>query len=93
MNEVQQEKEQTQAEILLFKLQFMGVMMMAGRQEVVDELYVDAQKICKEMMKQGLETKPSPPHGEGAIEPYRRGKDMQLLTIKNARKLLEKGKT
>ena len=54
MNEVQKEKEQTQAEILLFKLQFMGVMMMAGRQEVVDELYVDAQKICKEMIKQGL---------------------------------------
>ena len=54
MSEVQQEKEQTQAEILLFKLQFMGVMMMSGRQEEVDKLYVDAQKICQEMIKQGL---------------------------------------
>ncbi len=54
MNEVQQEKEQTQAEILLFKLQFMGVMMMAGSLLLLDELYVDAQKICKEMIKQGL---------------------------------------
>jgi hypothetical protein len=54
MSEVQQEKEQTQAEILLFKLQFMGLMMASGRQEDVDELYVDAQRICKEMIKQGL---------------------------------------
>jgi hypothetical protein len=54
MSEVQQEKEQTQAEFLLFKLQFMGLMMASGRQEDVDELYVDAQKICKEMIKQGL---------------------------------------
>jgi hypothetical protein len=54
MSEVQQEKEQTQAEILLFKLQFMGLMMASGRQEDVDELYVDAQRICQEMIKQGL---------------------------------------
>ena len=39
MSEVQQEKEQTQAEILLFKLQFMGLMIASGRQEDVDELY------------------------------------------------------
>ena len=38
MSEVQQEKEQTKAEILLFKLQFMGLMMASGRQEDVDEL-------------------------------------------------------
>jgi len=54
MSEVQQEKEQTQAEILLFKLQFMGVMMASGRQEDVDQLYVDAQKICQQMIEQGL---------------------------------------
>ena len=54
MNEVKQEKEQTQAEILLFKLQFMGVMMASGRQEDVDQLYVDAQKICQQMIEQGL---------------------------------------
>tara|TARA_R100000908_G_C3666317_1_gene91260 strand:+ start:36 stop:200 length:165 start_codon:yes stop_codon:yes gene_type:complete len=54
MSEVQQEKEQTQAEILLFKLQFMGLMMASGRQEDVDELYVDAQRICQEMIEQGL---------------------------------------
>ena len=54
MSEVQKEKEQTQAEILLFKLQFMGVMMASGRQEDVDELYVDAQRICQEMIAQGL---------------------------------------
>jgi len=54
MNEVKKEVKQTQAEILLFKLQFMGVMMASGRQEDVDQLYVDAQKICQEMIKQGL---------------------------------------
>ena len=54
MNEAKQEVEQTQAEVLLFKLQFMGLMMMAGRQEHVDQLYVDAQKICQEMIEQGL---------------------------------------
>ena len=54
MSEAQQEKEQTQAEILLFKLQFMGVMMASGRQEDVDQLYVDAQRICQEMIEQGL---------------------------------------
>ena len=54
MNEVKKEVKQTQAEILLCKLQFMGVMMASGRQEDVDQLYVDAQKICQEMIKQGL---------------------------------------
>jgi hypothetical protein len=48
------EVEQTQAEVLLFKLQFMGLMMASGRQEDVDQLYVDAQKLCQEMIKQGL---------------------------------------
>ena len=47
MSEVQQEKEQTQAEILLFKLQFMGLMMASGRQE-------DVERICQEMIAQGL---------------------------------------
>ena len=54
MNEAKQEVEQTQAEVLLFKLQFMGLMMASGRQEKVDQLYVDAQKLCQEMIKQGL---------------------------------------
>ena len=54
MNEAKQEVEQTQAEVLLFKLQFMGLMMASGRQEEVDQLYVDAQKLCQEMIKQGL---------------------------------------
>jgi len=54
MNEAIKEVEQTQAEILLFKLQFMGLMMASGRQEDVDQLYVDAQKLCQEMIKQGL---------------------------------------
>ena len=54
MNEAIKEVEQTQAEILLFKLQFMGLMMASGRQEHVDQLYVDAQKLCQEMIKQGL---------------------------------------
>ena len=54
MNEAIKEVEQTQAEILLFKLQFMGLMMASGRQEEVDQLYVDAQKLCQEMIKQGL---------------------------------------
>jgi len=54
MNEAIKEVEQTQAEILLFKLQFMGLMMQSGRQEEVDQLYVDAQKLCQEMIKQGL---------------------------------------
>ena len=54
MKEAIKEVEQTQAEILLFKLQFMGLMMASGRQEHVDQLYVDAQKLCQEMIKQGL---------------------------------------
>ena len=54
MNEAIKEVEQTQAEILLFKLQFMGLMMASGRQIEVDQLYVDAQKLCQEMIKQGL---------------------------------------
>ena len=54
MNEAIKEVEQTQAEVLLFKLQFMGLMMASGRQEEVDQLYVDAQKLCQEMIKQGL---------------------------------------
>ena len=54
MNEAIKEVEQTQAEILLFKLQFMGLMMASGLQEHVDQLYVDAQKLCQEMIKQGL---------------------------------------
>jgi hypothetical protein len=54
MNEAIKEVEQTQAEVLLFKLQFMGLMMASGRQEHVDQLYVDAQKLCQEMIKQGL---------------------------------------
>ena len=54
MNEAKQEIEKTQAEVLLFKLQFMGLMMASGRQEEVDQLYVDAQKLCQEMIKQGL---------------------------------------
>ena len=54
MNEAIKEVEQTQAEVLLFKLQFMGLMMASGRQEDVDQLYVDAQKLCQEMIKQGL---------------------------------------
>jgi len=48
------EVEKTKAEVLLFKLQFMGLMMASGRQEDVDQLYVDAQKLCQEMIKQGL---------------------------------------
>ena len=54
MNEAIKEVEQTQAEILLFKLQFMGLMMASGRQEEVDQLYVDAKKLCQKMIKQGL---------------------------------------
>ena len=54
MNQAKKEVEQTQAEILLFKLQFMGLMMASGRQEEVDQLYIDAQKLCQEMIKQGL---------------------------------------
>ena len=54
MNEAIKEVEQTQAEVLLFKLQFMGLMMASGRQEEVDQLYVDAKKLCQEMIKQGL---------------------------------------
>ena len=38
MNEAIKEVEQTQS----------------GRQEDVDQLYVDAQKLCQEMIKQGL---------------------------------------
>tara|TARA_R100001244_G_scaffold14462_2_gene16073 strand:+ start:559 stop:702 length:144 start_codon:yes stop_codon:yes gene_type:complete len=45
--------EKTKAEVLLFKLQFMGLMMMADRQEHVDQLYVDAQKLCQEMILEG----------------------------------------
>tara|TARA_R110000868_G_scaffold402024_1_gene677970 strand:- start:725 stop:940 length:216 start_codon:yes stop_codon:yes gene_type:complete len=54
MKEAIKEVEQTQAEVLLFKLQFMGLMMASGRQEEVDQLYVDAKKLCQEMIKQGL---------------------------------------
>tara|TARA_R110002126_G_scaffold28155_7_gene93872 strand:- start:591 stop:806 length:216 start_codon:yes stop_codon:yes gene_type:complete len=54
MKEAIKEVEQTQAEVLLFKLQFMGLMMASGRQEDVDQLYVDAKKLCQEMIKQGL---------------------------------------
>ena len=50
MNEAIKEVEQTQAEVLLFKLQFMGLMMASGRQEYVDQLYVEAQKLCQEMI-------------------------------------------
>ena len=54
LKEAIKEVEQTQAEVLLFKLQFMGLMMASGRQEEVDQLYVDAKKLCQEMIKQGL---------------------------------------
>ena len=45
--------KKTKAEVLLFKLQFMGLMMASGRQEEVDQLYVDAQKLCQEMILEG----------------------------------------
>jgi len=45
--------KKTKAEVLLFKIQFMGLMMSSGRQEEVDQLYVDAQKLCQEMILEG----------------------------------------
>tara|TARA_R100000781_G_scaffold112572_1_gene79910 strand:- start:447 stop:611 length:165 start_codon:yes stop_codon:yes gene_type:complete len=54
MKEVKEEIEKTQAEILLLKIQHMGVMMMLDRKEEAKESFIDAHKICHQMIRQGL---------------------------------------
>tara|TARA_R110002095_G_scaffold34209_2_gene32691 strand:+ start:221 stop:379 length:159 start_codon:yes stop_codon:yes gene_type:complete len=45
---------QTLAKRLQFQLQMMGVMAMAGRDEMSDAAYVKAQEIAQEMVEAGL---------------------------------------
>tara|TARA_R110000796_G_scaffold95152_2_gene200287 strand:+ start:226 stop:378 length:153 start_codon:yes stop_codon:yes gene_type:complete len=43
----------TPAQSLLFQLQFMGMMMMAGRQEEADTAYQKAQQLAKQLVDEG----------------------------------------
>tara|TARA_R110000824_G_scaffold217366_1_gene403873 strand:- start:80 stop:241 length:162 start_codon:yes stop_codon:yes gene_type:complete len=45
--------EQTPAESLLFQLQFMGLMMMSGRQDDADAAYQKAQKLAQQLVDAG----------------------------------------
>ena len=45
--------EKTKAERLLFQLQWLGVMGMAGREEEADAAYVKAQELAQELIDAG----------------------------------------
>jgi hypothetical protein len=45
--------EQTPAAQLLFQLQFMGLMMMSGRQDEADAAYVKAQQLAQQLIDAG----------------------------------------
>ena len=45
---------QTLAQRLQFQLQFMGMMAMAGREEMADAAYSKAQKLAQELVDAGL---------------------------------------
>ena len=44
----------TPAQNLQSQLQMMGIMAMAGRDEMADDAYIKAQKIAQEMVEAGL---------------------------------------
>ena len=46
-------QKQTPAAQLLFQLQFMGVMMMSGRQDAADAAYVKAQQLAQQLINAG----------------------------------------
>lgn len=47
------ERERTTAEVLQFRLQFMAVMMMAGRTEEADTAYQQALELVQELIDAG----------------------------------------
>ena len=51
--EAAKQTEQTPAQSLLFQLQFMGMMMMSGRQDEADAAYVKAQKLAQQLVDAG----------------------------------------
>ena len=53
MEAAKQTEEKTTAQKLLFHLQFMGVMGMAGREDERDKHYVKAQEIAQQLLDAG----------------------------------------
>jgi hypothetical protein len=51
--EAEKKTETTPAQSLLFQLQFMGMMMMSGRQDEADAAYVKAQKLAQQLVDAG----------------------------------------
>jgi hypothetical protein len=47
------DEQKTTAERLLFQLQLMGMMSMAGRPELADQAYVRTQELAQELIEQG----------------------------------------
>ena len=51
--EAAKQTETTPAQSLLFQLQFMGLMMMSGRQDEADAAYQKAQKLAQQLVDAG----------------------------------------
>tara|TARA_R110000772_G_scaffold19137_1_gene53673 strand:- start:111 stop:266 length:156 start_codon:yes stop_codon:yes gene_type:complete len=51
---MENQETKTPAKRLQFQLQMMGMMAMAGRDEMADAAYVKAQEIAQEMVEAGL---------------------------------------
>ena len=47
------DEQKTTAERLLFQLQLLGMMSMAGRAEEADQAYVRTQELAQELIEQG----------------------------------------
>ena len=53
MEAAKKTEEKTTAQSLLFQLQFMGLMMMSGRQDDADAAYIKAQKLAQQLVDAG----------------------------------------
>tara|TARA_R110002095_G_scaffold92963_1_gene81218 strand:- start:56 stop:220 length:165 start_codon:yes stop_codon:yes gene_type:complete len=53
MEAAKQTEEKTTAQKLLFQLQWLGVMGMAGREDEADAAYVKAQKLAQQLVDAG----------------------------------------
>lgn len=53
MEAAKKTENKTPAQSLLFQLQFMGLMMMSGRQDEADAAYVKAQKLAQQLVDAG----------------------------------------
>ena len=53
MSAASSEREQTTAEVLQFRLQFMAVMLMAGRTEEADTAYQQALELVQDLIDAG----------------------------------------